>query len=139
MEKAKKIVMSSIIIVALMAIYNVLIFTLYTNLNNNFWAGYIFIMLSMIIMLISFIITNASNRSGNVVGMPLTVLSGYYFVLEVILGSLLMFFNIPFVAVLLPQLVVFIIFIAIYVLAVFKFYSLPVNEIDQKHDKTLEN
>lgn len=128
MEKAKKIISSSIFIVALIAIYNVLIFTLYSNLNNNFWAGYIFIMLSMVVMLTSFIITNASSRSGNVVGLPLTTLSVYYFILEAILGSLLMFFNIPFLAVLLPQLVVFIIFIAIYALAVLKFYSLPKNE-----------
>lgn len=135
MEKAKKIVVSSIAIVVLMAIYNVLIFTLYSNYNANFWTGYCFIMASMLIMLASFVITNASNRSGNVVGMPLTVLSGYYFVLEVILGSLLMFFNIPFVAVFLPQIIVFLIFVAIYVIALFKFYSLPVNDIDQKHDK----
>ncbi|MBE5746104.1 MAG: hypothetical protein E7359_02325 [Clostridiales bacterium] len=128
MEKAKKVVVSSIFIVALMAIYNILIFTLYNNLNKNFWAGYAFIMLAMIIMLISFVITNASSRNKNVVGIPLTTLSVYYFILEAILGSLLMFFNIPFLAVLLPQLIVFIIFIAIYVIAVLKFYSLPVNE-----------
>lgn len=128
MEKAKRIVISSIGVVVLIAIYNILLFTLYNNFTANFWVGYAFIMASMLVMLASFIITFASDRSGNVVGLPLTTLSGYYFVIEAILGSLLMFFKVSFVAAFLPQIVLFLIFFAVYVIAVLRFYSLPKTE-----------
>lgn len=121
----KKGIVAGSSIFILMAIYNVLVFCLCTNFTQNFWTGYAFIMAAFVIMLISFILAKASKRSHHVTGLPITMISLYYLVVELILGSCLMFFNISFVAVFLPQILVFLFFAMIYVPAITKFFSLP--------------
>ena len=116
----KKNLLSIISILCVLGIYNALVFCLCKNLTNNFWCGYSFITLSIIIVLVSFILTNAIQNKSEVKGLSIKVLSIYYFVFETILGSLLMFFNIDFVVVLLPQLICFLIFIPIYAFCISK-------------------
>ena len=125
--KKSGIIAGSVILI-LMAIYNTLLFCLCKNFTTNFWVGYAFIMGSMRIMLVSFII---SMGNGKVVGLSLTTLSLYYFVFELILGSCLMFFNIPFIAVFLPQMIVFLIFLMIYVPAVLRYFTKEENKSKQ--------
>lgn len=110
----------------IMAIYNVLVFCLVNNFTKNFWTGYIFIMLAFTILLVSTIISSVSKRSHIVTGLPIRMISIYYAVLELILGSLLMYFNINFIAVFLPQMILFLIFAMVYVPAILKFFSLPI-------------
>lgn len=114
---------SSIVILA--AIYNILVFCLTKNFTKNFWTGYIFIMLAFAIMVVSFALSTASKRSHHVTGLPITMISLYYAVIELILGSCLMFFNINWVAVFLPQIILFLIFMMVYVPAILRFFSLP--------------
>lgn len=122
--KRSGIIAGSIIFI-LMALYNTLIFCLTKNFTTSFWIGYIFIMLSMLIMLISFVICAYKEK---LVGLPLNMLSLYYFVLELILGSCLMFFDIPFIAAFLPQMIVFLIFLMIYVPAILRYFSKEENK-----------
>jgi len=125
--KKSGIIAGSVIFI-LMAIYNTLLFCLCKNFTTNFWVGYAFIMGSMLIMLVSFVI---SMGNGKVVGLPLTTLSLYYFVFELILGSCLMFFNIPFIAVFLPQMIIFLIFLMIYVPALLRYFTKEENKSKQ--------
>lgn len=111
----KKAIISSSIIVCLLGIYNVLIFSFCENFNKNFWATYILVTVSMIIMLASYVITFSSKKRDQVTGLPITTLSAMYAGFEILLGSIFMFFNLSFKAVFLPQIICFIIFLAIYI------------------------
>ncbi len=111
----KKAIISSSVVLCLLAIFNVLVFSLKETFSNNFWASYVLITLSLLIMLISFIVTFTSKKANEVVGLPITTLSTIYAVFEIILGSLLMSFDLSFKIVFLPQIICFIIFLAIYV------------------------
>jgi len=117
--KKSSIIAGSVILI-LMAIYNTLLFCLCKSYTVSFWVGYAFIMGSMLIMLISFII---SMNKSKIVGLPLTTLSLFYFGFELLLGSLLMFFNLPFISVFLPQMICFLIFLMIYVPAVLRYFT----------------
>lgn len=119
----KKIVITSTAIICLMAIYNILVFTLTKTFNTNFWVGYAFIMLSMIMLLICFNLTYASKNSHKVTGLPLTTLSVYYFLAMIILGSCLMYFNINIIAVILPLSILSLIFMAVFVPAILNFVT----------------
>lgn len=123
----KKLTMPLISILSILAIYNVLIFTLNKNFTQNFWCGYIFITLSILVMLFSFIFANFVNPNV-VTGMSIKTLSVSYFVFEAVLGSLLMFFNINFLIVLLPQLIFFLLYVPVYALAISKLLSAGKNE-----------
>ena len=126
--KKSGIIAGSVILI-LMAIYNTLLFCLCKNYTTNFWVGYAFIMGSMIIMLVSFAV---SMNKGKIIGLPLSTLSLYYFVFELILGSCLMFFNISFIGVFLPQMIVFLIFLMIYVPATLRYFTKDENENKSK-------
>ncbi len=104
-------------------LYNVLIFTLTKNFSQNFWVSYALVMLSILIMLASFIVTKLK-ASDKVLGMPITTLSVYYFVIEIVLASSLMFFKIHFLAVFLPQIIVLLVFLMIYIPALISILTL---------------
>lgn len=131
----KKNLFSIISILCVLGIYNALVFCLCKNLNANFWCGYGFITLSILIVLLSFVLTNNFQNNEAVKGISIKVLSIYYFVFETALGSLLMFFNIDFVAVLLPQLICFLIFLPIYAYCVSKVVSKVVSKQDGANSK----
>lgn len=130
----KKGIIAGSSIFIFMAIYNVLVFCLVNNFSKNFWTGYIFIMLAFTIFLISTILSVASNRSHHVTGLPIGMISLYYAVLALFLGSLLMYFKINWVAVFLPQMILFLIFAMIYVPAILKFFSSPIEITQQKNN-----
>lgn len=119
----KKVVTSTVAIVCLMAIYNVLVFCLTKNFTQNFWAGYGFVMAGFVFMLLSFILVHASNKQGEINGLPIRTLSVYYFIAMVVVASSLMFLKINFVAVFLPLIILTLIFVAMYVPAIFKLFS----------------
>lgn len=116
----KKIVLPIVSTISVLGIYNALVFAFCKTFNPNFWCGYIFITLSILIVLASFIISAFKDNHNTPSGLPITTLSIYYFVFELALGSLLMFFNINFAIVLVPQLICFLIFMPFYALALTK-------------------
>jgi len=116
----KKGIIAGSSILIFIAIYNVLVFCLVNNFTKNFWTGYIFIMIAFVIMLASFVI---SMRRGKIVGLPLTTISLYYVVAEIILGSLLMYFNISWLAVFLPQIILFLIFLMVFIPAILRYFT----------------
>lgn len=119
----KRVVTSTVAIVCLMAIYNILVFCLTKNFTQNFWTGYGFVMAGFVMMLLSFILVHVSNKQGEINGLPIRTLSVYYFIAMVVVASSLMFLKISFVAVFLPLIILTLIFIAIYVPAIFKLFS----------------
>ena len=119
----KKSVVFISTISCLTILYNVLIFTLTKNFSQNFWVSYALVMLSILIMLASFIVTKLK-ASDKVLGMPITTLSVYYFVIEIVLASSLMFFKIHFLAVFLPQIIVLLVFLMIYIPALISILTL---------------
>jgi len=118
----KKYIVPLSVSISLIAIFNVLVFTLLSTFTKNFWCGYAFIMLSLILIPISVILRVSSKKGSEVSGFPIVTLSVYYFIIEAIMGSLLMYWSISFIAVLLPQLLLFLIFMPLYVTAISKLY-----------------
>ncbi len=126
----KKLTLPVISILSTLGIFNALVFCLCKNLTNNFWCGYVFITLSLLIVLLSYIISAFRKNPDVVSGLSIKTLSIYYFIYELVLGSSLMYFNISLTAVLLPQIISFFIFIPIYALAISKIGT------EQTNDKT---
>ena len=107
-----------------MAIYNILVFCLTKNLTQNFWTGYIFVMLGFVFMLTSFVVIHASKKQGEVTGLSITTLSVMYFILVTIIASSLMFISgVSFVAIFLPLIIVSLLFIAVYVPAIVRLFN----------------
>lgn len=128
----KKLTLPIISILSILGIYNALVFTLCKNLTNNFWCGYIFITISILIVLASFIISALRKNPEVVSGLSIKTLSIYYFIFETILGSSLMYFNISLAAVLLPQIISLFIFLPIYALVLTKIGTEQTNEPKDK-------
>ncbi len=119
----KKVLTTTISIVCLMAIYNILVFCLTKNLTQNFWTGYIFVMLGFVFMLVSFALVYGGKKQGEISGLPIKTMSVLYFILMVIIASSLMFLNISFLAVFLPLIIISLIFVAVYVPAVVRLFT----------------
>ncbi len=128
----KKLTLPIISILSILGIYNALVFTLCKNLTKNFWCGYIFITISILIVLASFIISALRKNPEVVSGLSIKTLSIYYFIFETILGSSLMYFNISLAAVLLPQIISLFIFLPIYALVLTKIGTEQTNEAKDK-------
>lgn len=135
----KKLTLPIISILSILGIYNALVFTLCKNLTKNFWCGYIFITLSILIVLLSFVLTSLKANKNTPSGYPITTLSIYYFVFETILGSCLMFFNINFAIVLLPQLICFLLFLPFYALGLSKLGTEQTNTKNKTEINTNQN
>ena len=119
----KKIIVPTVVIACFMAIYNILIFCLVKTFTPNIWTGYGFIMAGFVIMLLSFVLVNATNKQGEVTGLPIKTLSVYYFIAMAVVANVLMFLNISFIAVFLPLVIISLIFLAVYIPAITKLFS----------------
>lgn len=135
----KKLTLPIISILSILGIYNALVFTFCKNLTKNFWCGYIFITLSILIVLLSFVLTAFKANKNTPSGYSITTLSIYYFIFETILGSCLMFFNISFAIVLLPQLICFLLFLPFYALGLTKFGTEQTNIENKTDNKPNQN
>ena len=113
-KKAQLGLMFAIIVI----VYNIVLFLLAKTLHTSFWVSYGFIMFSILMCVISFFFVSNEKRKSQVVGMPVTVLSSLYFVIEFIMGTIFMFFDVSFAAVFVPQFVLCAIYLLCFIPAV---------------------
>ena len=67
----------------------------------------------------AFFFVSKESRKQQVVGMPVTVLTVMYAVIEFVMGTIFMFFDISIAAVFVPQFIVFVLFLLCFVGAMF--------------------
>ncbi len=115
-------------------VYNIVLFLLAKELHTSFWVSYGFIMFAIVMCVISFFFVSSEKRKSQVVGMPVTVLSSLYVVIEFIMGTIFMFFDVSFAAVFVPQFVFCAIYLLCLIPALFstKNYKTAKKEIQQQ-------
>ena len=78
----RKKVQLGLMFAIIVIVYNIVLFLLAKTLHTSFWVSYGFIMFSILMCVISFFFVSNEKRKSQVVGMPVTVLSSLYFVIE---------------------------------------------------------
>ncbi len=91
--------------------YLIVLFLVANNLHTSFWVSLIFVVLSFLFMTIAFFFVSNEKRKKQVVGLPVTTMTVMYFVIEFVMGTIFMFFNVEFVWVFVPQFIVFVLFL----------------------------
>ena len=114
----RKKVQLGLMFAIIVVVYNIVLFLIAKTLHMSFWVSYGFIMFSILMCVISFFFVSNEKRKSQVVGMPVTVLSSLYFVIEFIMGTIFMFFNVSFAAVFVPQFVLCAIYLLCFIPAV---------------------
>lgn len=115
MNKRKFItILSSFII--LIATYNLIVFLVRKNNEISFWLSYGMIMFAMIMLLLTFVLTNINGNSKKVVGLSTKTLAFYYLAIEFVLGTIFMFFpSMNNIAVIIPHILITALFLLLYV------------------------
>ena len=98
--------------------YNIVVFLVAEKFHTSFWISFIFVLLAFLFMAFAFFFVSDEKRKKQVVGMPITVLTTMYYVIELIMGTIFMFFDVSFVAVFLPQFLLFVLFVVCFIPAV---------------------
>ncbi len=91
--------------------YLIVLFLVTNRFYTSFWVSLIFVVLAFLFMTIAFFFVSNEKRKKQVVGLPVTTMTVMYFVIEFIMGTIFMFFNIEFVWVFVPQFIVFVLFL----------------------------
>ncbi len=91
--------------------YLIVLFLVTNNLHTSFWVSLIFVVLAFLFMTIAFFFVSNEKRKKQVVGLPVTTMTVMYFVIEFIMGTIFMFFDVEFVWVFVPQFIVFVLFL----------------------------
>ena len=139
----KKKLQTGLIFAILFVAYNILLFLLNKNYEISFWISFGFIVASFVFTMVAFFFVADEKRKKQVVGMPVTVLTVMYFVVEFVLGTILMIFpSLSFAGVFVPQFILFVLFLLCFVPAMLSENNYkqndPVNE-DKKEDSQTEN
>ena len=124
----KKNLMYGIVLLLLFATYNVCLFLLDKNLYTSFWISYAFIVLAFLCLCFGIFFATGKKRRKQVVGMPIITLCFLYFILQFVLGTVLMCFNISFVASFIPQLIAFVLFAVCFIPALLSDKNYKSNE-----------
>ncbi len=119
--------------------YLTVLFLVAKTFYTSFWVSFIFVVLAFIFTTIGFFFVSNEQRKKQVVGMPVTVMTAMYFVVEFILGTILMFFDIQFVWSFVPQFILFVLFILCFIPAMlsennYKTTNEKVEKIDVKRE-----
>lgn len=131
MNKGKSVVIGTVFGLAA-ALYYILIFTLTSSFQTGFWVGFAFVTLAIIVCAVSVLISNSSKHEGKVTGLSLNVQSFMYLGLELILASVFMWWKgISFKACFIPQIVLLIIFLMLYIPSVYNYFNI------EKHNNKL--
>ncbi len=132
MNKKKFItILSSFII--LIATYNLIVFLVRKNDEISFWLSYGMIMFAMVMLLLTFVLTNINGNSHKVVGLSTKTLSFFYLAIEFIMGTIFMFFpNMNNIAVIIPHIIITALFLLLYVPCATQFMNID-------DDKSKEN
>ena len=102
----------------LFAAYLIVMFLVVKNFTTQFWISLIFVVVGFMALAFGLFFVSAKNRSNQVVGLPVGSLVWMYFVVELVMGTIFMFFNWAFIAYFLPQFIVFVLFLLVFVPAV---------------------
>lgn len=129
----KKFITLLLSFIVIIATYNLIVFLVRKNNEISFWLSYAMIMFSVVMLMITFILTNLKDNHKKVVGLNIKTLSFYYLILELIMGTIFMFFpNILAVAVIIPHSLITAIFLLIYIPCALQFISI---EDDNKNNE----
>ena len=130
----KKKLQLGLIFAILFVAYAVVLFLLNKNWTLTFWLSLGFIVVAFAFVMFAFFFVSKESRKQQVVGMPVTVLTVMYAVVEFIMGTIFMFFNVSFAAVFVPQFIVFVLFLLCFVGAMFssKNYKTEVQQTNQQ-------
>ena len=114
----RKKLITGLVLGVVLVTYLTVLFLVKKEFGTSFWVSFAFVMASFLIVVASFMFVANENRKPQVVGMPVTVLSCLYCVVEFILGTIFMFFTLDFVPVFIPQFVLFALFLICYIPAI---------------------
>lgn len=115
----KKKLQLGLIFAILFVAYAVVLFLLNKNWTLTFWLSLGFIVVAFAFVMFAFFFVSKESRKQQVVGMPVTVLTVMYAVIEFVMGTIFMFFDLSFAAVFVPQFIVFVLFLLCFVGAMF--------------------
>ncbi len=99
------------------ATYLLIVFLTKKEFNAGFWVSLAFVVVAYLIMDFALMYTHQKHIKSQVVGLPVGTMSVMYFALELVMGTVFMFVNVPFLAYFLPQIIVFSLFLMCFVLA----------------------
>ena len=99
------------------ATYLLVVFLTKKEFNAGFWVSLAFVVVAYLIMDFALMYTRQKHIKSQVVGLPVSTMSVMYFALELVMGTVFMFVNVPFLAYFLPQIIVFALFLMCFVLA----------------------
>lgn len=136
--KNKKALVFSIVTLLMLGLYNLIIFLIKSEFPKNFWISYGFISFGFLLVVISSLIANNKINYQKTTGLPITVLSCMYCVLELFLGTI--FICIPsarFTLVFLTQIIILVLTLAIYIPSVLTYYMEAAPQ--PKNDNTTSN
>ena len=102
----------------ILALYLVVIFLVVKNYTTQFWISLGFVMLAYLFLVVGMFFVSAKSRAGQVVGLPVDTLVWMYFFVQVFMGTIFLFFDWAFIAYFLPQFVVAMLFLLVFIPAV---------------------
>ena len=118
-----------------LALYLVVIFLVKKGgFEAQFWVSLGFVMLAYLFLFFGLFFVSAKSRAGQVVGLPVDSLVWLYFFAQLFLGTIFLFFSWAFVAYFLPQFVVAMLFMLVFIPAVLS----PSNYKDEKPEEKKE-
>ena len=115
----KKKLQLGLIFAILFVTYAVVLVLLNKNWSLTFWLSLGFIVVAFAFVMFAFFFVSKESRKQQVVGMPVTVLTVMYAVVEFVMGTIFMCFDLAFAAVFVPQFIVFALFLLCFVGAMF--------------------
>lgn len=122
MKKKTIILLSSLLIIG--GLYNLIVFLVRQNNNASFWISYGFIMFALVFFFTARFISTAKENQPKTTGLNISVLTGLYFAVELIMGTIFMFFpKMILVACLLPHAILTAITLLIFIPACLNYYT----------------
>ena len=131
----RKKVQLALVLSVLLVAYMTVMFLVIKSYTTQFWVNFGFVLFAFLMLATGLFFVSAESRQGQVVGFPVDSLVWFYFIAELVLGTIFMSFagkNWPFLAYFLPQFILTILFLLVFIPAVMS----PSNYKDEpKKDK----
>lgn len=116
MSKNKKLFMIGFVSLAIIGLYNLIIFLCFKEYSANFWISYGFITTFIVLTAISVIIFTIGKFAGKIVDISVPSLSALALMINLVMGTIFMFFPaINFNFVFLPQIILLVLLLISYV------------------------
>lgn len=102
----------------LFAAYLVVMFLIIKDYSRQFWFSILFESIAFVALAFGLFFASSKSRAGQIVGLPVDSLVWMYFFTELVLGTIFMFFNWAFLAYFLPQFILCVLFLLVFVPAI---------------------